>query len=295
MKRCVRLSAAVDCAAGVPLVAVSDVSSDVLTAAEVAVLETFVVPRYLSAFGAVALDMMLVGEGASVVHLGCRTGYPDQLLLNKSPNCRVVGVDSSPMAIELARNKAGTMAGRGITYALSQGYPTTLPAASFSHALALHPPGGKSERAALFREMARLVYSGGQVLVSMPLRGSYQELGDLFREYCLKYDETEFGEAVELAMNGRPTIEEFSEELEKAGLADIDVEVVSTELSFSSGRAFIEDPTTRLLIIPELDQALAAFDLSSPLTYVCDAVDAYWAQQTFDLSVKVGCASARRR
>lgn len=270
-------------------------TADVLTAAEVAVLETFVVPRYLSAFGAVALDMMLVGEGASVVHLGCRTGYPDELLLSKVPNCRVVGVDSSPMALELARNKAATMTGRGISYVQAQGYPTSLKAASFSHALSLHPTGGKAERAALFREMSRLVYAGGQVLVSMPLRGSYQELGDLFREYCLKYDETEFGEAVELAMNGRPSIEEFSEELEAAGLSDIDVEVVSTELSFGGGRAFIEDPTTRLLIIPELDQALASFDLSSPLTYVCDAVDAYWAQQSFALSVKVGCASARRR
>ncbi len=258
-------------------------------------LETFVVPRYLSAFGAVAMDMMLVGEAASVVHLGCRTGYPDEQLLAKTPNCRVVGVDSSPMAIELARNKAAAMPGRKITYALSAGYPTSLAAASFSHALALHPAGARAERAALFREMARLVYTGGQVLVAMPLRGSYQELGDLFREYCLKYDETEFGEAVEQAMNGRPTIEEFSEELEVAGLTDIDIEVVSTELSFSGGRAFIEDPTTRLLIIPELDQALAAFDLSSPLTYVCDAVDAYWAQQTFALSVKIGCASARRR
>lgn len=273
----------------------TDVSADVLTAAEVAVLETFVVPRYLSAFGAVALDMMLVGEGASVVHLGCRTGYPDQQLLAKSPNCRVVGIDASPMAIELAKNKAAALAGRKITYLLEPGYPTSLPAASFSHALSLHPTVSKAERMPLFREMERLVYAGGQVLVAMPLRGSYQELGDLFREYCLKYDETEFAAAVELAMNGRPTIEEFSEELEAAGLTDIDIEVVSTELSFMGGRAFIEDPTTRLLIIPELDQALAAFDLSSPLTYVCDAVDAYWAEQTFGLTVKIGCASARRR
>lgn len=271
------------------------VSADVLTAAEVAVFETFVVPRYLAAFGAVALDMMLVGEGASVVHLGCRTGYPDEQLLAKSPNCRVVGVDSSPMAIELARNKAAATASTGINYLLAAGYPCTLPEASFSHALTLHPQGGKAERLAMFREMARLVYAGGQVLVAMPLRGSYQELGDLFREYCLKYDEVEFAEAVERAMNGRPSIEEFSEELEAAGLADIDVEVVSTELTFAGGRAFIEEPTTRLLIIPELDQALGAFDLSSPLTYVCDAVDAYWAHQTFALTVKIGCASARRR
>jgi ubiquinone/menaquinone biosynthesis C-methylase UbiE len=271
------------------------VQPDILTAAEVAVLETFVVPRYLAAFGAVALDMMLVGESASVVHLGCRTGYPDRLLREKVANCRVVGVDVSPAAIELARNKAGTMPGSNLLYMVAPSYPTTLTAQSYSHALSLHPLGGAQERGALFREMERLVYPGGQVLVSMPLRGSYQELGDLFREYSLKYDEAEFAQAVELAMNSRPTIEEFSEELEQAGLTDIDIEVVSTELSFSGGRSFVEDPTTRLLIIPELDLALGRFDLSSPLTYVCDAIDAYWAGGTFPLSVRVGCASARRR
>lgn len=277
------------------LLGLVSVQSDVLTAAEVAVLETFVVPRYLAAFGAVALDMMLVGDSASVVHLGCRTGYPDRLLREKVSNCRVVGVDASPAAIELARNKAGTMPGSNLSYMVAPSYPTTLTAHSYSHALCLHPLGGQQERAALFREMGRLVYTGGQVLVSMPLRGSYQELGDLFREYSLKYDETEFEQAVELAMNSRPTIEEFSEELEQAGLTDVDIEVVSTELSFTGGRSFVEDPTTRLLIIPELDQTLGRFDLSSPLTYVCDAIDAYWADGNFPLSVRVGCASARRR
>ena len=270
------------------------VQSDILTAAEIAVLETFVVPRYLAAFGAVALDMMLVGEGASVVHLGCRTGYPDRLLLEKSARCRVVGVDASPEAIELARNKAATMPVAALSYLVAPTYPTTLPGGSFSHALALHPLGGPVERGQLFAEMARLVYAGGQVLVSMPLRGSYQELGDLFREYALKYDEEEFAAAVELAM-ALPTIEEFAEELERVGLADVDIEVVATELTFNGGRSFIEDPTTRLLIIPELDQALSSFDLSSPLTYVCDAVDTYWAEDDFPLSVKIGCASARRR
>ncbi len=252
-------------------------------------------PRYLSAFGAVAMDMMLVGDGAKVVHLGCRSGYPDAELLQRIPNCQVVGVDSSPAAIELARNKAASYARRGLTYELAERYPTKLRDASFSHALTLHPIGNVYERAALFKEMKRLTYSEGQVLVSMPLRGSFQELGDLFREYALKYDEGEFGQAVEVAMSMRPSIETLSEELESAGLTDVDVELVTTELTFAGGRAFIEDPTTRLLIIPELETSLGTFDLGSPLTYVCDAIDEYWAETDFSLTVKVGCASARRR
>lgn len=268
--------------------------SEILTPAEVAVLETFVVPRYLSAFGAVALDMMLVGEGANVVHLGCRTGYPDRTLLEKIPSCHVVGVDTSADAIELARNKAATLPREGLEYVLTDGYPTQLSAGTFSHAISLHPIGGVVERTQLFSEMMRLVYSEGQTLVSMPLRGSFQELGDLFKEFALKYDQGEFGQAVDIAMATRPSIETLSEELESVGLEDVDVEVVSTELTFAGGRAFIEDPTTRLLIIPELQTTLGNFDLSLPLSYVCDAVDHYFAEGDFPLTVKIGCASARR-
>lgn len=266
-----------------------------LTAAEAAVIETFVVPRYLAAFGAVALDMMLVGEGAGVAHLGCRTGHPDHLLLEQVPSCRVVGVDQSPAAIELARNKAATLSHAALEYQVAHGYPTRLPADAFSHALTLHPIGGAADRQSLFSEMKRLLYAEGQALVAMPLRGSFQELADLFREYALKYDEGEFAQTVELAAASRPSIETLAEELESVGFADVDVEVVPTELTFTGGRAFIEDPTTRLLIVPDLEASLGNYDLTSPLTYVCDAVDEYWSERDFALTVKIGCASARKR
>ncbi len=132
------------------------------------------------------------------------------------------------------------------------------------------------------------------MIFSKTHRGTFQELGDLLREYALKYDEGEFGAAVEQAMAARPSIETLSEELELAGLVDVDVEVVSTELTFAGGRSFIEDPTTRLLIIPDLELALGGFELSAPLAYVCEAIDRYWAESEFGLSVKIGCASARR-
>lgn len=268
---------------------------EILSPAEAAVLETFVVPRYLQAFGGVVLDMMLVGEGANIAHLGCRTGYLDADLIGKIPSCRVVGVDPSPAAIELARNKAATLGRAPLDYMVQRDYPADLPAASFSHCLTLHPIGNAEARSELFHEMRRLVYAEGQVLVSMPLRGSFQELGDLFREYALKYDEGEFAQAVDSAFGTRPSIETLSEEMEAAGLVDVDVEMVSTELTFSGGRAFIEDPTTRLLIVPELESNLTGFELTSPLTYVCDAIDEYWAEMDFPLTVKIGCASARRR
>lgn len=265
-----------------------------LSAAEAAVMETFAVPRYLSLLGDLALDMLLAGEGARVVHLGCRTGYPDRHLCEKVDGCTVVGVDPSLPALELARNKAAIRASADLQYLVATDYPTELDADTFSHALSLHPLGGAPERSKLFTEMFRLLYAGGQALVAIPLRGSFQEIADLFREYSLKFDEGSFGQATDTAASERPTLESLSEELESAGFDDVDVEIRQTSLTFDSGRAFAEDPVTRLLIVPDLAATMGVDDLGRPLGYLRDAIDKYWSEAKFELTLNVGCASARK-
>jgi SAM-dependent methyltransferase len=268
--------------------------SERLSAADAAVLETFVVPRYLSLFGELLLEMLLVGEGARVAHLGCRTGYPDNLVYERVPDVAIVGVDASHAALVLARNKASAFGEAAIEYHEVDMFPSSLDDESFSHAISLHPIGSHEDRRDLFAEASRILYEGGQALFALPLRGSFQELGDLLREFALKHDRGEFGNLVENAMAGRPTIETLSEELEDVGLSDVDVEVRATTLAFDSGRSFFEDPMTRLLVLPELRSSLGHADLDESLAYVREAIDKYWSEGKFELSVNVGCASARR-
>lgn len=256
-------------------------------------METFVVPRYLAFFGDLTLELLLAGEGARIVHLGCRTGYLDHQLHELAGGSAVVGVDPSPAAIELARNKAAASGDVPIEYYECDGVPTPLPEASFSHALALHPVGSAEDRIALYAEMRRLLYPGGQALVALPLRGSFQEIGDLLREYALKFDEGDFGQQIEEAVAARHTIETLSEELESVGLDDVDVEIRQTHLAFDSGRAFVEDPVSRLLILPEIKSWLPGQDFDKPLEYLREAIDKYWSEGKFELSLSVGCASAR--
>lgn len=266
-----------------------------LTPAEVALIETFVIPRYLEKFGEAVMSMMLLGGTSRVAHFGCRTGYPDRELLKLSDTCSVTGVDASLAAIELARNKAATLREVDLDYQVATEYPTPLDANRFSHAMSLHPIGTSDDRIELFGEMERVLYSGGQALVSLPLRGSFQEIGDLFREYALKNDQGEFGRAAEAAMQGRPTLESLSEELEAAGLDDVDVDVRQVTLSFESGRAFTEDPVTRLLVLPELRSSMQMDDFEEPLQYLNDAIGKYWSRRDFDLTVVIGTASARKQ
>ena len=265
-----------------------------LSSADAAVIETFVVPRYLSLFGDLALQLYLPGKSARIAHLGCRTGYLDRQLCERAPTATLLGIDSSAAALDLARNKARVLADKRIQYQEGDSVETGLPDQSFSHVVSLHPLLAKGQRQALFEEAVRLLYGGGQLIVALPLRGSFQEIGDLLKEFALKFDDTRFGSAVEQAMHVRPTIETLSEELESAGLDDVDVEIRQTTLAFDSGRAFLEDPVSRLLVQPELQLEIGVSDLARPFDYVREAIDKYWSETKFELSVNVGCASARK-
>ena len=267
--------------------------SEKLTPADAAIFETFVVPRYLSLYGDLLLEMLLVGDAARVVHLGCRTGYPDLKIYERVDQAEIVGLDPSLPALELARNKAASRRDAAIDYRILEESLTELDPAQFTHAIALHPIATAEERLELLAGMHHLLCPGGQALLALPLRGSFQEVADLLREYALKYDDAEFSKAVEYALATRPSIESLSEELEGAGFEDVDVEIRQTTLPFDSGRAFVEDPVTRLQIMPELRTWLGEHDLKKPLDYVRDAIDKYWSEGKLELAVNVGCVSAR--
>lgn len=264
-----------------------------LSPADAAVIETFVVPRYLRLYGELALEMVLAGGPIRLAHIGCRTGYPDRQLVTLRPGSEVVGVDANEPAIELARNKARAQDAE-LEYQVATTFPTELPSGAFSHCLTLHPTVSPRQRVLLLRELQRVLYPGGQALVALPLRGSFIEIDDLLREYALKHDQGDFGKRVEAAVDARPSLESLEEELEAAGLEDVDIEVRQTQLAFDSGRAFAEDPVTRLMLVPELEAELELEQLSAPLRYVYDAIDRYWSEARFELTLNIGCASARR-
>ncbi len=265
-----------------------------LSPADAAVIETFVVPRYLGLFGDLALSMLLANGPIRVAHIACRTGFPDREIVAKVPGSVVVGIDANEPAIELARNKAAVVTDGTLDYRVATTFPTELRNAEYSHSLCLHPTVNAQQRGALFGELSRVLYSGGQALIAMPMRGSFIEMDDLFREYALRSDQGDFGKRIEASVEARPSLESLEEELEAAGLYDVDIEIRHTQLGFDSGRAFAEDPVTRLMLVPELEAMLGLEQLSTPLRYAYDAIDKYWSEATFELTLNVGCASARK-
>jgi SAM-dependent methyltransferase len=265
-----------------------------LDAQHVPVFETFVVPNYLSMFGALAMEMLLPCEGAVVASLGCRTGYPDTVLPEFLPECRIHGYDSSEEAIDLARTKSALLRGAVAEYHLVDEPPFPVADGSFSHVVTVHPLVQPERGIELVQEATRLLTPGGQVLYATPLRGSYQEVIDLLREFALKYDAGTVAKAVDAHFANRPTIETFSDLFEQCGLTEVDVDMRLITIPFPSGREFFESPITRLLVVPDLILSLGLKDMANPFDYVREAIDRYWSEFEFELSVHIGCASARK-
>jgi SAM-dependent methyltransferase len=284
-----------------------------LSAAEAAVFEDSVVPRYLSFFGGLVAEMLIPSPTANLAHLACRTGYPDPLVAEKMPRSYLCGVDGSGPAIDVARAKATlftkegpppsegsgdppSLGGVQASYLVHEGFPTPLHDQSFTHAYSIHPISDAEGRIALLGELRRILVPGGQALLALPLRGSFPEINDMVREFALRQDLPELGKAVDAAAASRPTIETVSEELEDAGLTEVDVDVQLIAVSFNDGREFLDDPIAKLLVFPEMS-VLLALDKElqgSCLKYVHDAISKYWSEGVFELTVNVGCASGRR-
>jgi SAM-dependent methyltransferase len=267
-----------------------------LTAAEASVFEDSVVPRYLSFFGGLVAEMIIPSPQAQVAHLACRTGYPDPVAAEKLPKSTFFGVDPSGPAIDVARAKATLLSDVQTNYMADDAFPTQLAPGAFTHAYLVHPICDAPGRVALLTELQRLLMPGGQALLALPLRGSFPEINDMIREFALRQDLAELGKAVDAAAASRPTIETVSEEFETAGLSEVDVDVQLIAVSFSNGREFIEDPIAKLMVFPEIS-GLLALDKPAADTcfkYVSDAISKYWSEGVFELTVNVGCASARK-
>ena len=266
-----------------------------LTAGEAAMYESLVVPRYMQAFGATAVLMLIPHTPAILAHLACRTGYPAALIGRHLAACSLSGVDTSPDALELARTKASLMSGISATYLAATELPAPLPDQQFTHTLHLHPLGNRGDYGPVFAEHYRLLTPGGQMVVSLPLRGSYPEIYDMFREYALRHEQPHFGEAVDSASSLRPNPETLAEQIEQAGFEDVDVALELVAIPFNNGRDFLEDPISRLVVGPDIRWSIPIeVGVEEAMTYATDAISKYWSEIRFELTVNIASVSARK-
>ena len=123
--------------------------------------------------------------GAHVVEMGCATGQLTRELARRfDDKSRISGFDESEAFINEARTRMEGAEGLRAPITLRVGAPAALPADDASadlvvsnlEAAAVNDPGAAVE------EMARVLAPGGGAILTAPLRGTWQEFLDLFRD-----------------------------------------------------------------------------------------------------------------
>ncbi len=251
-------------------------------------------------FADMTLSALRPGPRAAVLEIGCASGaMTAELVRRVDRHTRIVALDASTALVELARARVITEehAGRRVFFRVHDP-AARLPFAeeTFDLLTACLPVGDLPDPAAAVADWARVVKPGGEVLVATPLRGTWAEPLDIFREVLVRTRRTNELGALDAHIGALPEADTVVRHLEAAKLGPVDVELRRWELVFRSGREFFYSPVIEHGPLSRWKQIVGRGPrMQETFLAINDAIDTYFAGHPFAVSVVGGRFSCRRR
>jgi SAM-dependent methyltransferase len=233
---------------------------------------------------------------SAVLELGCAAGnITAQIAHRLDAESRVVAVDASPALLELARARVRDQehAGRRVFF---RAHPpgTRLPFAEDTFETVLANLSDVAAPTELLADYVRVTKPGGQLVVACPLRGTWLELLDIFREVLVHARRPEALTALDAYIATLPEADDMARQLEALGLAPVDIEVSHWELVFRSAREFFYAPVIEQGPLPQWKEIVGREVLHETFLAIKESIDTYFAGRAFVVGVFGGRFSARR-
>ncbi len=145
------------------------------------------------------------------------------------------------------------------------------------------------------REATRLLAAGGRLAITAPLRGTWAEFLDLFREVLADSGKPAAVTAVDRYTRALPDGDVVAGWLRAAGLVDVEVTVDRWEVLFRTAREFFFAPLVADGPLP-LWKRLAGpgDDMQDVFFFTKEAIDTYFKGRPFAVTI-VGAAVVGRR
>ncbi|MSP63630.1 MAG: methyltransferase domain-containing protein, partial [Myxococcales bacterium] len=256
-----------------------------------------ILPIWAQRFGRMLLRDLTLPPKAMVLDVGCGTGYPALDVLRKMDDQgRIIAIDAAQSMLSIAREKAGALSGKRI-YFRSEATEPRLSFADDVYDLVVSNLWltEVDDPAALVSEFARVAKPGGRVIATTPLRGTFGEFYDIYREVLIKRDRTEALARLDHWTAHYPTPAHAEALFQRAGLTEVTVERETFTLLFKSSREFFFAPVIEygpLSMWKEI--AGKGPEMQEVFRQIKEAIDSYFGGGTFSVTVDAACIRGRK-
>ncbi len=256
-----------------------------------------ILPIWSQRFGRMMLRGLELPPKAMILDAACATGYPAlEIARRMDEQSRLVAIDSSSALLDVARKKAAELAGRRVFFRTERSIPRLPFTADVfdvvvcNLGLADAPSPSKA-----LRDFTRVAKPDGRVLATLPLAGSWQEFHDLYREVLVKHDKQQMLERLDKHVASVPDVSVAEGWLAGAGLEDARVDVEEFTLLFRSAREFFFAPVVEYGPLPYW-KAIAGRgqELQEVFWHIKAAIDAYFGDRAFQITIMAGCLSGTK-
>jgi ubiquinone/menaquinone biosynthesis C-methylase UbiE len=258
------------------------------------VYDTEILPIWAERFGRMLLAEARIPKKGLVLNVACGTGYPALELLERMDEGRIIAIDSSSALLDVAREKAKALSGKRIFFRSEGGkeklsFDSEVYDLTFSN-LGLDEMEGTPAQA--IAELARVTAPGGQLLLTLPLRGTWAEFLDIFREVLTKHDRHDTLEGLVAYEETLPEPEVALKWMEDAGLTRVDLVVDEFSLLFKSSREFFFAPVIEFGPLGDWKRLVGkGQEMQDIFWFIKEAIDAYFGGRAFSVTVVAGCLS----
>jgi len=251
-----------------------------------------ILPIWSQQFGRMLMRDLELPPRCMILDVGCATGYPSlELIKRMDGQGRIIAIDPLGPLLDVARKKAGDLAGKRIFFR-SEAATYKLAFADEVYDLVISNLGLMqldSPRKAI-SEFARVTKCLGRTLITLPLAGTYDEFYDIYREVLTKNDQHEVLSRLEDHIALSPDVDTVVSWMEEAGLVDLEVEVEQFSLLFKSSREFFFAPVIEFGPLSGWKEVAGKGKVMQEIFWnIKESIDAYFSDRAFEITVKAGC------
>ncbi|HSY38075.1 MAG TPA: methyltransferase domain-containing protein [Polyangia bacterium] len=259
-----------------------------------------VLPAYAARFATLLGRAVEARPGARVIEIGCATGaFTLELARRFDLDSHLTAFDASPAFLAEARARIEAAAARHaqVSLAAHPDLPTSIPLPDRSAELVvsnLTVATAADPRAAV-KEAARLLVPGGQLALSAPLRGTWSEFLDLFRDVLRENGKLESLGAVDRYVAAFPDGEGLARWLAEAGCKQIEVTTARWEILFRSAREFFFAPLIELGPLAQWKRLSGRGDqMQDVFFFTKEAIDTYFKDRVFAVTIVGAVVTGRK-